>query len=230
MLASSRVNTGSLSGAPGSQGSTGSNPAAQLPASQLHHAAIGELLRLLRPGSNQAYTNAAAAATAAAAAAAAATAASNAAAAAAGAAAGAAAPAAITCGDAGGAAAAAETDLAPLPLSVEKPWDPPNTAASPAGTKAATGATRGGAKGRAGRSRASGVSAGAGKKRERSRRERFSDVESFWRSCSPQQRLQLLRVPLAPLLAGEYLDGVQYLGESIMVLSVGGVQLAHLGS
>jgi hypothetical protein len=29
------------------------------------------------------------------------------------------------------------------------------------------------------------------------------DVESFWRSCSPQQRLQLLRVPLAPLLAGK---------------------------
>jgi hypothetical protein len=29
------------------------------------------------------------------------------------------------------------------------------------------------------------------------------DVESFWRSCSPEQRSQLLQVPLAPLLEGE---------------------------
>jgi hypothetical protein len=30
------------------------------------------------------------------------------------------------------------------------------------------------------------------------------DVESFWRSCSPEQRMQLLQVPLAPLLEGEW--------------------------
>lgn len=194
MLASSRVNSSSPSG-PNS-----GHPAPQLPASQLHHAAIGELLRLLRPGSNQAYANAAATAAAAAAAAASA---SNAAAAAAAVAA--AAPAALTCeaAAAAAAAAAADADLAPLPLSVEKPWDPPSTLSNQAGGKAASGNARGAAKGRGGRSRAGGGAGGGGKKRERSRRERFMDVESFWRSCSPQQRLQLLRVPLAPLLAGK---------------------------
>lgn len=193
MLASSRVNCS------GSPNSSSSSPALQLPASQLHHAAIGELLRLLRPGgtpgSNQAYSDAAATAAATAAAAASA---SNAAASAAAAAAPASAPAQIACE-----AAATNPDLAPLRLSVEKPWDPPSAVASTAGSKAAAGNGRGAAKGRAGRTRAGGAAAGAGgKKRERSMRERFNDVESFWRSCSPQQRLQLLRVPLAPLLAG----------------------------
>jgi hypothetical protein len=192
MLASSRVNSSS----PGGPGS--SHPAPQLPASQLHHAAIGELLRLLRPGSNQPYANATAAAAAGAASA------SNAASAAAAVAA--TAPAALTC-EAAAARSPADADLAPLPLSVEKPWEPPSTLSNPAGGKAVSGNARGAAKGRAGRGRAGAGTTGAGKKRERSRRERFMDVESFWRSCSPQQRLQLLRVPLAPLLAGK--DGHQ---------------------
>lgn len=196
MLASSRVNSSSNSPA-GSPAGPNSLPAPVLPASQLHHAAIGELLRLLRPGSNHAYANAAVTAAAAAAAAASA---SNAAVAAAAAVA-ATVPAQIT-SEPPAAAAPAETDLTQLQLSVEKPWDPPSTAVNQAGGKAAPSNARGAAKGRAGRSRAGGAGAGAGKKRERSRKERFMDVESFWRSCSPQQRLQLLRVPLAPLLAG----------------------------
>jgi hypothetical protein len=111
------------------------------------------------------------------------------------------APAAAIC-EAPGLGPATDDGLAPLPLSVEKPWDPPSTAAASSGSKTAAGNARGAGKGRGGRSRAGSAAAGPGKKRERSRRERFMDVESFWRSCSPQQRLQLLRVPLAPLLAG----------------------------
>jgi hypothetical protein len=95
--------------------------------------------------------------------------------------------------------------LAPLPLSVEKPWDPPKPAAATAAAapKAAAGAGAVRGKGRGGKGR-SAVAAGAAKKRERSRRERFMDVELFWRSCSPEQRSQLLQVPLAPLLEGEW--------------------------
>jgi hypothetical protein len=101
--------------------------------------------------------------------------------------------------------AAAETELAPLPLSVEKPWDTQDqaVAAIPAAVvqKPAVPGGRASGKGRGrGRSAAGGAAA---KRKERSARERFMDVESFWRSCSQEQRMQLLQVPLAPLLEGE---------------------------
>lgn len=171
MLASSRVGSSSAAAGPAPANGTG---ALQLPTAQLHHAAIGELLRLLRPaGGGPPPATATADCDP---------------------------PPAI--GAAGGAADAA--DLAPLPLSVEKPWDPSKPAAAAAAPKAAAGAGAGRGKGRGGKGRAA-VAAGAAKKRERSRRERFMDVESFWRSCSPEQRSQLLQVPLAPLLEGECL-------------------------
>lgn len=36
--------------------------------------------------------------------------------------------------------------------------------------------------------------------KERSRQERYTDVEAFWKSLQPEQRRELLRVPLASLL------------------------------
>jgi hypothetical protein len=167
MLASSRVGSSSAAAGPAPANGTG---ALQLPTAQLHHAAIGELLRLLRPAG------------------------------------GAAPPAAATADcdppqSTAAVGAAEAADLAPLPLSVEKPWDPPKPAAA-AAPKAAVGVGAARGKGRGGKGR-SAVAGGAAKKRERSRRERFMDVESFWRSCSPEQRSQLLQVPLAPLLEGE---------------------------
>jgi hypothetical protein len=169
MLASSRVGSSSAAAGPAPANGTG---ALQLPTAQLHHAAIGELLRLLRP-------------------------------------AGGAPPPATATADcdppqaAGAVGAADAADLAPLPLSVEKPWDPPKPAAAAAAPKAAAGAGAARGKCRGGKGR-SAVAAGAAKKRERSRHERFMDVESLWRSCSPEQRSQLLQVPLAPLLEGEW--------------------------
>lgn len=165
MLASSRV--GSSPTATGPAPSNGT--ALQLPTAQLHHAAIGELLRLLRPASGSVPPAAAAA----------------------------------DCNPPqAGAAGAADGGLAPLPLSVEKPWDPLKAAAAATAPKAAAGAGVARSKGRGGKGRAAAV-AGAAKKKERTRRECFMDVESFWRSCSPEQRMQLLQVPLAPLLEGE---------------------------
>eukprot|EP00879_Flechtneria_rotunda_P010168 GHRR01010630.1.p1 GENE.GHRR01010630.1~~GHRR01010630.1.p1 ORF type:complete len:1312 (+),score=676.34 GHRR01010630.1:1142-5077(+) len=174
MLASSRV--GNSSGAPAAvdapQLAAGTM---QLPTAQLHHAAIGELLRLLRPASNAVAATPAAA------------------------------PVAASAETSPAPQNSGNTDMAPVPLSVEKPWDSLDALAAGAKTPAATAGTgastaRGAAKGR-GRARAC-AAAGPAKKRDRSRKEQFMDVESFWRSCSPEQRLQLLQVPLSPLLEG----------------------------
>lgn len=169
MLASSRVGTN------GAAASASPVNALQFPTAQLHHAAIGELLRLLRPAAGAAqlaapvpeYEQPHV-------------------------------PAAVPAA-APAVAAPAGNEVAPLPLSVEKPWDAQEAAAA-AAPKAATPAG-GRGKGRAGRGRSTAAS-GAARKKERSRREQFMDVESFWRSCTPEQRLQLLQVPLAPLLEG----------------------------
>lgn len=48
-----------------------------------------------------------------------------------------------------------------------------------------------------------------GKKRDKTRKERFQEVESFWCTSTPAQRRELLRVPLRALLEGGRREGAQ---------------------
>eukprot|EP00775_Hariotina_reticulata_P010977 gene10977-11132_t len=82
------------------------------------------------------------------------------------------------------------------------------------GEKPAVTGGRASGKGR-GKGRSAAAGAGA-KRKERSIRERFMDVESFWRSCSPEQRMQLLQVPLAPLLEGVKAESGSEAAEELM--------------
>jgi hypothetical protein len=43
--------------------------------------------------------------------------------------------------------------------------------------------------------------------RDRTRQERYTEVEAYWRSLRPEQRQELLRVPLAALLQGVWVRG-----------------------
>jgi hypothetical protein len=46
-------------------------------------------------------------------------------------------------------------------------------------------------------------SAGSERNKHRSKYERYMDVEAFWKSTTPEQRRELLRVPMSTLLYGE---------------------------
>jgi hypothetical protein len=85
--------------------------------------------------------------------------------------------------------------VASAPLSLERDWDwdlVPE--ASAAGRR----------KGKAGPKAGKAAAAKAGgARREKSRRERYLDVEAFWRSASKERRRELLRVPLSALLEGQ---------------------------
>lgn len=84
---------------------------------------------------------------------------------------------------------------AAVPLSLERDWDwdllPEASAAGR--RKGKTGPKAG---------KAAAAKAG-GARREKSRRERYLDVEAFWRSASKERRRELLRVPLSALLEGQ---------------------------
>jgi hypothetical protein len=137
---------------------------------QLHHAAIHELLRLLRPQAPAVPPPVAS----------------------------------VTCD----ACVLSDSDDGPvdattLGLSIEKPWDWEHGGQAGTGTQAG-GAVRGKkSKGRGGGGKPTGGAAAGAKRRERTRRERFMDVETFWRTCPPEQRRALLQVPLVDLLQGE---------------------------
>jgi hypothetical protein len=123
-------------------------------------------------------------------------------------------------------------DAANLSLSIEKPWDWQGaggasgaTAGATAAAKGAakkagakTGAGRGGAKGRGSKAGGGAAASGAGARppEARSRRQRFLDVEGFWRSCTPEERRALLRVPLADLLEGVKREGGSEAAEELM--------------
>ncbi len=59
-------------------------------------------------------------------------------------------------------------------------------------------------KGKARAAGSKGAAASSSRGRARTRRERFMDVETFWRSTTPKQRRELLRVPLGGLLEGQW--------------------------
>ncbi len=115
----------------------------------------------------------------------------------------------------GGAARAAAGALSPPPpplppsplelppcLSAEQEWDELREGGQ-AGGGGGGGPANAKAKGKAkGRARGGGDTARGARGRERSRYERFLDVEAFWRSTSEEQREELLRVPMASLLKG----------------------------
>lgn len=75
----------------------------------------------------------------------------------------------------------------------------PNTAAPSNGSNASTPALRRRLKGKAA---ARSAQAAPRNGRERTRQERYTEVEAYWRSLKPEQRQELLRVPLAALLQG----------------------------
>jgi hypothetical protein len=154
--------------------------------SQLHSAAVDELLRLLRPGLPSNAQNALPGA-----------------------------PATHTSPSYAAGSALSDSgeppiDPATFGLSMEKPWDwegGSGSSGGPGGSGAAGGAKKGtkkGAKGRGGKAGGSSGAAGAaGRKRERTIHERYLDVEAFWRSCTPEERRALLQVPVRTLLDGE---------------------------
>lgn len=87
-------------------------------------------------------------------------------------------------------------DTSTLGLSIEKGWecDPDNAAATTASSRGKKSKARG-----VNKSGGSGVRV---KNRERTNRQRFQDVESFWRSINSEQRRALLQVPVGGLLEG----------------------------
>jgi hypothetical protein len=82
--------------------------------------------------------------------------------------------------------------------------EPPATGAANSTAQHATTATNA-----AMRRRARSKAAGRGSQppprsgRDRTRQERYTEVEAYWRSLRPEQRQELLRVPLAALLQGQ---------------------------
>ncbi len=97
-------------------------------------------------------------------------------------------------------------DLAPC-LSAEQEWDDVREGSQgQPGPGAGVGARRAG--GKAKNRGAKGADGGRGPRgKERSRYERFMDVETFWRTTTPEQRAALLKVPMAALLKGEAIGG-----------------------
>ncbi|GIL47102.1 hypothetical protein Vafri_4016 [Volvox africanus] len=116
----------------------------------------------------------------------------------------------------GGRAVAGPVASQPLPpppqqelaacLSAEQEWDDvregggvPSAGAGTTGAGGGAGSRRVGGKGK---NKAKGNDAARGARKERSRYERYMDVETFWRTTPPEQRRELLKVPMAALLKG----------------------------
>ncbi|EFJ51048.1 hypothetical protein VOLCADRAFT_103689 [Volvox carteri f. nagariensis] len=109
-------------------------------------------------------------------------------------------------------------------LSAEQEWDEvregitmPSVGAGVAG--AGSGGRRAGGKVK---NKTKGNDAARGTRKERSRYERYMDVETFWRTTSPEQRRELLKVPMAALLKGvrreQGNDAVDELIEGLVLL------------
>ncbi|KXZ47471.1 hypothetical protein GPECTOR_35g909 [Gonium pectorale] len=116
-----------------------------------------------------------------------------------------------------------QQELAPR-LSAEQEWDEVRDGASaPTGSNAANAGGAGGRRaGGKAKNRAKGGDVARGPRKERSRYERYMDVETFWRTTSPEQRRQLLKVPMAALLKGvrreQGNDAVDELIEGLVLL------------
>lgn len=99
----------------------------------------------------------------------------------------------------------AQQNLAPC-LSAEQEWDEVRDGGGAAGSASTGAANATGAARRAGgkaKNKAKGGDTARGPRKERSRYERYMDVETFWRSTTPEQRAALLKVPMAALLKSE---------------------------
>jgi hypothetical protein len=90
-------------------------------------------------------------------------------------------------------------------LSAEQEWDEVRDGIG-VGSGGAGASGAGGAGGRRpvgkAKNKAKGNDAARGARKERSRYERYMDVETFWRMTPPEQRRALLKVPMAALLKG----------------------------